>query len=58
VIGDELEQLLRRIVREELAKLLAGEGAATNGEDDDRELRERAATRAAAMRRARAGGAR
>lgn len=51
-IADELETLLRRIVREELSKLL-GIVADTDASDD--ELLAQARERAAAMRRSRGG---
>lgn len=56
MIGTELEQLLRRIVREELAALIGVESSDITEAADD-ELRRRVEERAAKMRRAR-GGAR
>lgn len=58
MIGAELEQLLRRIAREELARVL---GATVDEIEDlgESELRERAQSRIAAMRaRATKAGAR
>jgi hypothetical protein len=49
LIGTELEELLRRLIREELERLMSGDAPA----GDDAELRQRVAERAAAMRRAR-----
>lgn len=53
MIGTELETLLRRLIREELERLLSGDTSVAN---DDEELRQRVAERAAAMRKARGGG--
>ena len=54
MIGTEFEELLRRIIREEIAKVLDG-GAVDSNDDDVRRL---AIERAARMRAARAGGRR
>lgn len=53
MIGD-LETLLRKIVRDELARILGVEPDSVA--DDDAELRARAAERAARLRAARGGG--
>jgi len=54
-IGNELEKLLRSIVREELARLIGVEPEdVTDAEDED--VRRRVEERAAAWRRARGGG--
>lgn len=55
MIGNELEKLLRSIVREELARLIGVEPEdVTDAEDED--VRRRVEERAAAWRRARGGG--
>jgi hypothetical protein len=51
VIGTELEDLLRKLIRAELDRLLSGESPA----NDDDDLRRRVAERAASMRKARGG---
>lgn len=50
MIGTELEQLLRRIVREEIAKLIGVEPAAVDDAAED-DLRALVAERAARLRR-------
>jgi hypothetical protein len=56
MMGAEIEGLLRRIVREELARLIGVEPEAVNeNSDDEAELRARVAERAAKMRAARGG---
>lgn len=49
MIGTELETLLRKLIREELERLLSGDAPA----NDDAELAARVAERAAKMRKAR-----
>jgi hypothetical protein len=52
MLGTEIEALLRKLIREEFARLM-GEAPAN---DDDDELKELVARRAAKMRAARGGG--
>lgn len=55
MIGNELEKLLRSIVREEIARLIGVEPEDVTSADED-ELRARVAERAAKLRAARGGG--
>ncbi len=51
MIGTELEQVLRRMIREEIGRALGGDPAPVQP-DDDTELQELAIERAAKLRRA------
>lgn len=53
MVATELEALLRRLIREELARIV---GVEIDAIEDDSDLRELVAERAAKMRAARGGG--